>query len=163
MRSSESANNASRRIAVMIRYREGNRNAQPSTRPQNAISLGRQRSRAIAWDERSGSAVMSGSSRGRAAEQAVRAPDQNHDHDSVDDEWSHLRHVIFAGNVADAEQQRRKERPGDAGGTADGDHDQKVDHELERDRKSTRLNSSHANISYAVFCLKKKKNLIRRC
>src|SRR3712207_8763965 len=28
------------------------------------------------------------------------------------------------------------------------------------DRKSTRLNSSHANISYAVFCLKKKKKLI---
>src|SRR3712207_8528419 len=27
---------------------------------------------------------------------------------------------------------------------------------LRRDRKSTRLNSSHANISYAVFCLKKK-------
>src|SRR5438445_3140960 len=27
-----------------------------------------------------------------------------------------------------------------------------------RDRKSTRLNSSHANISYAVFCLKKKRN-----
>src|SRR3712207_8844480 len=29
------------------------------------------------------------------------------------------------------------------------------------DRKSTRLNSSHANISYAVFCLKKKKNIYR--
>src|SRR3712207_8439092 len=29
---------------------------------------------------------------------------------------------------------------------------------LPRDRKSTRLNSSHANISYAVFCLKKKNN-----
>src|SRR3712207_8191646 len=28
----------------------------------------------------------------------------------------------------------------------------------QKDRKSTRLNSSHANISYAVFCLKKKKN-----
>src|SRR5947199_4079816 len=28
-----------------------------------------------------------------------------------------------------------------------------------RDRKSTRLNSSHLGISYAVFCLKKKKNL----
>src|SRR5258707_8605129 len=28
---------------------------------------------------------------------------------------------------------------------------------LTKDRKSTRLNSSHANISYAVFCLKKKK------
>src|SRR3712207_6949220 len=34
-----------------------------------------------------------------------------------------------------------------------------AEHGLERgDRKSTRLNSSHANISYAVFCLKKKKN-----
>src|SRR3712207_7338449 len=30
-----------------------------------------------------------------------------------------------------------------------------------RDRKSTRLNSSHANISYAVFCLKKKKKIVR--
>src|SRR5258707_14960120 len=30
--------------------------------------------------------------------------------------------------------------------------------EYDGDRKSTRLNSSHANISYAVFCLKKKKN-----
>src|SRR5438445_9545918 len=30
------------------------------------------------------------------------------------------------------------------------------------DRKSTRLNSSHANISYAVFCLKKKKKRIKR-
>src|SRR3712207_8714212 len=29
-------------------------------------------------------------------------------------------------------------------------------HHLYQDRKSTRLNSSHANISYAVFCLKKK-------
>src|SRR3712207_7486908 len=29
---------------------------------------------------------------------------------------------------------------------------------LDRDRKSTRLNSSHANISYAVFCLKKKQS-----
>src|SRR3712207_8257316 len=28
------------------------------------------------------------------------------------------------------------------------------------DRKSTRLNSSHANISYAVFCLKKKNNFV---
>src|SRR5438445_11858918 len=30
-------------------------------------------------------------------------------------------------------------------------------HSKQADRKSTRLNSSHANISYAVFCLKKKK------
>src|ERR1035437_10717092 len=31
-----------------------------------------------------------------------------------------------------------------------------------RDRKSTRLNSSHANISYAVFCLKKKNTTLTR-
>src|SRR3712207_7495882 len=31
------------------------------------------------------------------------------------------------------------------------------------DRKSTRLNSSHANISYAVFCLKKKKKNAVSC
>src|SRR5256886_11369942 len=31
---------------------------------------------------------------------------------------------------------------------------------VEEDRKSTRLNSSHSQISYAVFCLKKKKNAV---
>src|SRR3712207_8977018 len=31
-----------------------------------------------------------------------------------------------------------------------------------RDRKSTRLNSSHANISYAVFCLKKKNKMMNK-
>src|SRR3712207_7590330 len=34
---------------------------------------------------------------------------------------------------------------------------QRIQPRPRRDRKSTRLNSSHANISYAVFCLKKKK------
>src|SRR2546422_6632112 len=34
---------------------------------------------------------------------------------------------------------------------------------VQRDRKSTRLNSSHGYISYAVFCLKKKKNTKKRC
>src|SRR3712207_7645996 len=34
-----------------------------------------------------------------------------------------------------------------------------ADHTAPQDRKSTRLNSSHANISYAVFCLKKKNHL----
>src|SRR3712207_7516209 len=32
-----------------------------------------------------------------------------------------------------------------------------------QDRKSTRLNSSHANISYAVFCLKKKNKVTYAC
>src|SRR3712207_8261924 len=36
-----------------------------------------------------------------------------------------------------------------------------LDHSAGGDRKSTRLNSSHANISYAVFCLKKKKKNIK--
>src|SRR3712207_7741709 len=43
-----------------------------------------------------------------------------------------------------AELPRAGDRPGDV--------------DAGEDRKSTRLNSSHANISYAVFCLKKKKN-----
>src|SRR3712207_7469467 len=37
------------------------------------------------------------------------------------------------------------------------EHREPGDPGVDRDRKSTRLNSSHANISYAVFCLKKKK------
>src|SRR3712207_8241770 len=46
------------------------------------------------------------------------------------------------------DEQRERGDGGEGGG---GEPD------LPRDRKSTRLNSSHANISYAVFCLKKKK------
>src|SRR5690625_7039190 len=38
-----------------------------------------------------------------------------------------------------------------------GDLDMESVHSVEKDRKSTRLNSSHVAISYAVFCLKKKK------
>src|SRR5689334_24554666 len=40
---------------------------------------------------------------------------------------------------------------------ADRDAAERGDQPLEPDRKSTRLNSSHSSISYAVFCLKKKK------
>src|SRR3712207_7367147 len=43
-----------------------------------------------------------------------------------------------------------------------GDRERSAAHLVGRelaDRKSTRLNSSHANISYAVFCLKKKKKI----
>src|SRR5258708_31598744 len=36
-----------------------------------------------------------------------------------------------------------------------------VELKLNKDRKSTRLNSSHQIISYAVFCLKKKKNNVK--
>src|SRR3712207_7786651 len=43
-----------------------------------------------------------------------------------------------------------------AGGLVDVTQERDAEVQL-ADRKSTRLNSSHANISYAVFCLKKKK------
>src|SRR3712207_8122628 len=45
---------------------------------------------------------------------------------------------------------------GDPGVGPGDQRDQVGGDALGRDRKSTRLNSSHANISYAVFCLKKK-------
>src|SRR3712207_9235185 len=53
--------------------------------------------------------------------------------------------------VGEPHHQRERERDRDVGG-------RRVEREgRDLDRKSTRLNSSHANISYAVFCLKKKK------
>src|SRR3712207_7110289 len=51
-----------------------------------------------------------------------------------------------------------KQAPGTKSNTV-GSHLQGEENTSTKDRKSTRLNSSHANISYAVFCLKKKKNL----
>src|SRR2546422_6445021 len=44
------------------------------------------------------------------------------------------------------------------GKRAAGDNRRAVEKQPDADRKSTRLNSSHGYISYAVFCLKKKKN-----
>src|SRR5258707_8352032 len=52
----------------------------------------------------------------------------------------------------------RSEHLGDESTDAPIDLDDARSMEVNGDRKSTRLNSSHANISYAVFCLKKKKN-----
>src|SRR3712207_8134725 len=59
------------------------------------------------------------------------------------------------GPAAVAERPRERARHADRlGPRARAQH---VGRRVPRDRKSTRLNSSHANISYAVFCLKKKK------
>src|SRR3712207_7904714 len=56
----------------------------------------------------------------------------------------------------DRDDRGRGEREGGRGGGALGERRQ--EHAVgDLDRKSTRLNSSHANISYAVFCLKKKQ------
>src|SRR2546427_8445141 len=45
---------------------------------------------------------------------------------------------------------------------AKGDAEGSLQPARDRDRKSTRLNSSHSQISYAVFCLKKKKKKIKK-
>src|SRR3712207_7055370 len=55
-------------------------------------------------------------------------------------------------------ESRRPDRPAPADGA--GSEHPRSRRGLVQDRKSTRLNSSHANISYAVFCLKKKTHLI---
>src|SRR2546429_6942864 len=52
------------------------------------------------------------------------------------------------GAVAEVERAGRADQQRDSAGTRE-----------ETDRKSTRLNSSHGYISYAVFCLKKKNNI----
>src|SRR3712207_7562339 len=73
--------------------------------------------------------------------------------------------VVAARKQPNGQRQRRigegGERP--VAGQRDQDRDDSGGgkDEPDEDRKSTRLNSSHANISYAVFCLKKKNN--RRC
>src|SRR3712207_7306870 len=63
--------------------------------------------------------------------------------------------VALDADLGDDAVERARQPPGTV---AQDDHhrgdEQAAD---DRDRKSTRLNSSHANISYAVFCLKKKK------
>src|SRR5699024_12825893 len=73
-------------------------------------------------------------------------------------------------SVLDQIDDPRRGGPGDLGG-AGGEEDVGAEGDLgdatvgagplERDRKSTRLNSSHVSISYAVFCLKKKTSLAR--
>src|SRR5690606_39534996 len=60
-----------------------------------------------------------------------------------------LRHRVHGAEAAAGEHQGGEAAPGG---------DLVAEHALQvRDRKSTRLNSSHVKISYAVFCLKKKK------
>src|SRR2546422_7888272 len=52
-------------------------------------------------------------------------------------------------------------RPQSVGDPDDGRSEREVALQRRQDRKSTRLNSSHGYISYAVFCLKKKKQRMR--
>src|SRR5687768_17956941 len=78
--------------------------------------------------------------------------------------------TLFRSRFAEARRDRRRRSPRLAGGPRQGDADSAAQCQQHakvpfaeilateaRDRKSTRLNSSHGYISYAVFCLKKKK------
>src|SRR2546430_4694652 len=80
--------------------------------------------------------------------------------------------TLFRSSVGEANGEAPERRAHARGGAADGlprGERAAVGHRAgpasrqgqlphRRDRKSTRLNSSHSQISYAVFCLKKKKN-----
>src|SRR5690606_39860747 len=64
------------------------------------------------------------------------------------------------GDEADAERREGEKRAAQRSDLGEEDlveHERRGCGEDEEDRKSTRLNSSHVKISYAVFCLKKKK------
>src|SRR5690242_20870470 len=73
------------------------------------------------------------------------APGEIGDRDPADD--------LLVHRAQDALKHRQRQRFG--GGRVKGGDDRALG-DVERDRKSTRLNSSHMSISYAVYCLKKK-------
>src|SRR6202163_703717 len=141
MRSSESAKRPRIAISVRIKCRFGTRKIVARAAIQKTISDSRQRARLITRRATSGvlrEAALTafvrrpGSFCAPASEQSLRPPDQDDDHYGVDREGAELRHVIFSGDVGDAEDNRGEERPGDARRAADRHHDQKIDHELER-------------------------------
>src|SRR2546422_8535117 len=65
--------------------------------------------------------------------------------------------TLFRSDGAEVRRHRARASDLEAAGRADGRRDRRAERGGKRDRKSTRLNSSHGYISYAVFCLKKKK------
>src|SRR3712207_8443004 len=66
----------------------------------------------------------------------------------------HRRHAALLHGADHPHDRARGDARADAGAER-----ARVRGDRAEDRKSTRLNSSHANISYAVFCLKKKKRI----
>src|SRR5690606_41618167 len=61
-----------------------------------------------------------------------------------------------SARIANAAAKQGRSEVGSKGGESGSYEDWTVDDLRSRDRKSTRLNSSHVKIAYAVFCLKKK-------
>src|SRR3712207_8382014 len=66
-------------------------------------------------------------------------------------------HLIETPRAKPEKFQETREAIGDFAEFVGRDRPASIVGPIELDRKSTRLNSSHANISYAVFCLQKKK------
>src|SRR5438309_6973824 len=69
------------------------------------------------------------------------------------------RSTLFPYTTLFRSRLRRPAQPAQGHGPGGDGRDLRRAHPQALDRKSTRLNSSHSSISYAVFCLKKKKNL----
>src|SRR5690606_41403748 len=75
-------------------------------------------------------------------------------------EFGEQRQPGLGAGVVEGDEQvvgDERERPRAPGVVLDGGDAQRKEQLVGGDRKSTRLNSSHVKISYAVFCLKKKK------
>src|SRR2546421_9636103 len=72
--------------------------------------------------------------------------------------------TLFRSRSPHDSEQRQPEQQhrSGSGETVDAVHNSAVPRKYAADRKSTRLNSSHDQISYAVFCLKKKKKREKR-
>src|SRR6185437_518510 len=102
-------------VSVRMRCFPGNSQMVANASTQNAISNGDQRARRARYDETSLPASVMASPSGAAGEQALRPPEQDHDHDRIDHKRAELREIILAGHVGDAEQDRGEKRPGDAG------------------------------------------------
>src|SRR6266536_5371546 len=68
------------------------------------------------------------------SEQACRPPHQQRDHDQINEECAEPGHVVFAGEIADADQACGNERSTDRAEAADRDDDQHVDEIRERER-----------------------------
>src|ERR1700749_955011 len=119
MRSSERANSASIAVSVRIRCLPGNSQMVAKAKTQNAISSGDQRARRPRYDDTSPAASLIASPRRATGKQTLRPPDQHNDHERVDHKGAEFWHVILAGDICDPEQDRGKERAGNAGGAAD--------------------------------------------
>src|SRR5579859_3656753 len=65
----------------------------------------------------------------------MRSPQEDHDHDRVDDETTGAGQVVFAGNVGDAEDERGNKGAEERAPAADGDDNQEVDQEFQWKRR----------------------------